>query len=344
MSRQIYAVCLKCIFSLVLLLSMGLPALGQSSSAAVNGIVQDTTDARIPNASVKLINTDTGTESNSKTSKDGGFVIPSVLPGHYRLQIERDGFDTTQLTGITLNVGDNKQVIIRMKVGSSKDTVTVDASGLTINTTDASVSTVIDRNFVQNMPLNGRSFQSLLTLAPGVAQVPAPASLGVGNNVGMNGEIVVNGQRTESNYFTVDGVSANTGANPTAFGSGAGTAGAVPGETALGSTQSMVSIDDLQEFRATTSTYSAEYGRTPGGQFSFSTRSGTDELHGSAFDYFRNDAMDASNWFNNYLGESKGKERQNDFGAALPSSSSHTRGFVSIRLKPQRKRLSRTWD
>ena len=183
-----------------------------------------------------------------------------------------------------------------------------------MNTTSGSVSTVIDRDFVENMPLNGRSFQDLITLAPGVSQTPS--SYGT-YGTGYSGDIVVNGQRTEANYFTVDGVSANGGSMPGQFGGGAGVSGGVPALTALGTTQSLVSIDDLQEFRATTSTYSAEYGRTPGGQFSFSTRSGTNLLHGSAFDYFRNDALDAANWFNDYYGYPKGKERQNDFGGTI---------------------------
>ncbi len=235
------------------------------------------------------------------------------MPGHYTLQIERDGFDTTQLTEITLNVGDNKSVIIRMKVGSKNETVTVDGSGLQINTTDASVSTVIDRKFVENIPLNGRSFQSLEALVPGTALVPS-------SGVGQSGEITVNGQRTEANNFTVDGVSVNTGVNGSnAAGSGGGFSGSTPGETALGTTQSLVSIDALEEFRATTSTYSAEYGRTPGGQFSFVTRSGTNDFHGSIYDYFRNDALDANNWFNDDTTPitPKTAERQNDFGGTF---------------------------
>lgn len=314
MSRQICAVCLKCLFSLVLLVSIGLSALGQSSSsAAVNGIVQDTTDARIPNASVKLINIDTGTESNSTTSKDGNFSIPSVLPGHYRLQIERDGFDTTQLTGITLNVGDNKNVIIRMQVGSPQQTVTVDASGLTINTTDASVSTVIDRQFVANMPLNGRSFQDLISLTPGVTTQSPQTTGNVG--VGSSGDFTVNGQRTEENNYTIDGVSANTGAGYP--GPGAATSGSLNASTALGTTQSLVSVDALQEFRVESSTYSAEYGRLPGGQFSLVTRSGTDVFHGSLFDYLRNNVFDANDWFNDYYSVPQPALRQNDFGGTL---------------------------
>ncbi len=315
MFQRIHAVYLKCLFSLGLLVLAGLPALGQNaSSAAVQGVVQDTSDASIPNAQVKLINTDTGTESHTTTNKSGNFTVPSVIPGHYTLQIERDGFATTQLTGITLNVGDSKDVVVHLKVGSTTESVQVDGSGPTINTINGSVSTVVDRQFVANMPLNGRSFQNLLTLAPGVSLVST--SQGYGAGVGTSGDIVVNGQRTESNYFSVDGVSANTGVL-TGGGAGAGASGSVPIFTALGTTQGIASIDGLQEFRSNTSTYSAEYGRSPGGQFSFSTRSGTNVVHGSFFDYLRNDALDASNWFNDQLGRPKGRERQNDFGGTL---------------------------
>jgi hypothetical protein len=127
------------------------------------------------------------------------------------------------------------------------------------------------------------------------------------------------GQRTESNSFSVDGVSANVGPSVASFGVGASLGGGTPAETALGTTQSMVSVDALQEFRATTSTYSAEYGRTPGGPFSFTTRSGTNDWHGSAFDYFRNEALDANHWFNTAVSPiiPKEKERQNDFGGTL---------------------------
>lgn len=314
MSRQIYSVGLKCLFFLVLLLSVRLPALGQSSSsAAVTGIVQDTTDALIPNASVKLINTDTGAESTVTTGKKGNFSIPSALPGHYRLQIERKGFDTTQLTGIILNVGDNKSVIIRMKVGSSLQTVTVDGSGLTLNTTDASVSTVIDRKFVENMPLNGRSFQDLISMTPGVVtQSPQTGGL-----IQSRGDFSVNGQRTESNYYTVDGISANVGAGPPTGGGQNGTAGSIAASTALGTTQSLISVDALQEFRVSSSSYSAEYGRTPGGQFSLSTRSGTNTLHGTVFEYLRNDLFDANDWFSNHDGIGKTALRQNDFGGTI---------------------------
>src|SRR6202453_1751330 len=313
MSRQIYAVCLKCLFSLVLLFFIAGPAPAQST-AAINGLVQDTSDALIPDAKVKLINTATGTESNSTTNKRGSFVLPSVMPGHYTLQIEREGFDTTQLTGITLNVGDNRSVVIRMKVGSQNETVTVDGSGLTINTTDASVSTVIDRKFVENIPLNGRSFQDLISMTPGVLTQSPQSTLEV---VGTGGDFSVNGQRTQSNYYTVDGVTANISSGNGGGIGGAATGGTIGGSTALGTTQTLISVDALQEFKVQSSSYSAEYGRSPGGQFSFLTRSGTDFFHGSAFDYLRNSFFDANDWFNRHYGEPAPALHQNDFGGAV---------------------------
>jgi outer membrane receptor protein involved in Fe transport len=230
------------------------------------------------------------------------------------MEVDKQGFKGIIEAGLTLHTQDVVQINFHMAVGSMSESVTVNASGVNINTTDAAVSTVIDRNFVENIPLNGRSLQDLIALTPGVVLV------GSIEGVGNSGEFTVNGQRTEANSFSVDGVSANVGTAPGSFGNNsAGFGGGTAAETALGTTQSMVSVDALQEFRATTSTYSAEYGRTPGGQFSFTTRSGTNDWHGSAFDYFRNEAMDANNWFNNAATPQvpREKERQNDFGGVL---------------------------
>jgi Carboxypeptidase regulatory-like domain len=309
-----------CALSLLLLILCGATlAPAQSTDATISGVVVDPAGRVIPDAAIEIVNDATGVHYSGETNGAGIYTLTILPPGQYRLQVSKAGFKTLIKPGITLNVQSAVAINFTLPIGATSESVTVEAGASTINTSDGSVSTVIDRNFVENMPLNGRSFQSLMTLVPGVAQVAPPDTLGVGNNVGVNGEIVVNGQRTESNYFSVDGVSANTGAN-TQFGGGAGAAGAVASETALGTTQSLVSIDALQEFRATTSTYSAEYGRTPGGQFSFTTRSGSKAWHGSAYDYLRNDAMDANNWFNDFYDYPKEKERQNDFGGTLGGS------------------------
>ena len=173
----------------------------------------------------------------------------------------------------------------------------------------ALVSTVIDSALVANIPLNGRSFQDLILLTPGVvSNSPQQAS-----TLGQSGEFSVNGQRTESNYYTVDGVSANIGASNSVTGRASGS---LPGATALGTTQALVSVDALQEFRVQGSTLLCRIWRSPGGQFSMVTRSGTNDWHGSVFNYFRNDALDANSWFNDNTVPiaPKSAERQNDFG------------------------------
>jgi len=300
----------------VLLVLAAIPCLAQSDAAAVSGRVVDPTGAVVPGAAVRLQSAERGTLQETTTNGSGIYVFPAVQPGVYHLTVRKDGFHQVDYVGLTANTQAHIEQNFRLEVGSVSESVTVRADAVNINTADAAVSTVIDQKFVQSMPLNGRSFQDLLTLAPGVTMV---GNAGSGGNTlpGQGGEITVNGQRTEANYFTVDGVSATVGTSPGNPGLGAGFSGSTPGETALGTTQSMISVDALQEFRATTSTYSAEYGRTPGGQFSFTTRSGTNAWHGSAYDYFRNEALDANNWFVEELGEPKEKERQNDFGGTL---------------------------
>jgi hypothetical protein len=288
------------------------PLIAQTGFATLSGIVTDEGGGTVPNCEVLLQSVDRGTIATVKTNDAGIFVFSAVQPGQYNVTVRRNGFKQVDLPGLILNTQDHVEQNFRLQVGSISESVTVNGNGVNMNTTDAAVGTIVDRQFVGNIPLNGRSFQSLLTLVPGVIQVPS-------SGVGYSGEISVNGQRTEANYFTVDGVSANTGTPPNPNIVGAGFSGGVPGETALGTTQSLVSIDALQEFRATTSTYSAEYGRSPGGQFSLSTRSGTNDWHGSLFDYFRNDVMDANNWFNNAANPQvpRQAERQNDFGGTL---------------------------
>jgi Carboxypeptidase regulatory-like domain/TonB dependent receptor/TonB-dependent Receptor Plug Domain len=275
----------------------GIRISAQVSTATIAGVVQDSSKASIPGASIRLINTQTGAENDATTSHDGGFVLPGVIPGAYTLQIERQGFATTQLTGLLLNEGDTKNLLIRMKVSSIAESVIVDASGLILNTADASVSTAVDQHLVANVPLNGRSFQDLISLTPGIVTQSPQAASGGTSTVG---EFSVNGQQPDSNAFFVDGVSANINAGLTSGNSRVSSAGSIGGTTAIGTTQNLVSVDALQEFRVLTSSYSAEYGRTPGGQFTFITRSGTNKFHGSAYTYFRDTVLNTEDWFRNY--------------------------------------------
>jgi hypothetical protein len=297
----------------------GMRVSAQVSTATVAGVVQDSSKASIPGASVKLINTQTGSENDAITSHDGGFVLPGVIPGAYTLQIERQGFATTQLRGIILNVGDTRDLLIRMKVGPVAESVTVDASGLTLNSTGGAVSTVVDRKLAEAVPLNGRTFQDLISMTPGiVTQSPQAA----GQHSQTQGDFSVNGQRPESNSFFVDGIAADSNGGVTSGHSRTVSTGSAAGATALGTTQSLVSVEALQEFRVLTSSYSAEYGRTPGGQFTFLTRSGTNDRHGSLFFNFRNNSFDAIDWFAEHgsLAVIRGSGTpytQNDFGGTF---------------------------
>src|SRR5216684_768682 len=225
--------------------------------------------------------------------------------------------------------------------GAEVHAVRIDTGTSYVSTTDTAVSTVVDRQFAENLPLNGRSFQTLIELTPGVALTAS--------NGRDTGQFSVDGQRASSNYWTVDGVSANVGigsANSVAAGNGL--SGAAASFSVLGGTNSLVSVDALQEFRIQTSTYAPEFGRTPGAQISILTRSGTDQFHGTLFDYLRNDALDANNWFNGFCtpGPScplpKAKERQNDFGGTFSGPVVRDRTFFFFSYEGLRLRLPQT--
>ena len=231
------------------------------------------------------------------------------------MQIEKVGFRTILKENLFLHTQDVLQINFQMAVGSTSESITVGSEGVNINTSDATIGTVIDREFVQQMPLNGRSFQPLILLSPGVVtnspqdHAGAPAN----NN---QGQYSVNGTRTNASSFTVDGASAS---NAPTYNSTAGSSGMMASATALGTTQALLSVDALEEFRIATSTYSAEYGRQPGAQVSFRSRSGSNQFHGTAYDYLRNRAFDANNWFNTYGATPipTPAERQNDFGGTI---------------------------
>jgi hypothetical protein len=287
----------------------------------MNGRVLDPSNKVIGGADILVINDATGVQYSGKTNEDGIYVVPNLPPGAYRLQVSKLGFKTVIKPDIVLNIQDALSINFTLPVGAVFEIVTVEGGASMINTTDASVSTVIDQTYVENMPLNGRSFQDLILLTPGaVTQTTqvTQSNTPIGPGVGQTGEFSVNGQRTESNYYTVDGVSANVGATTgVSMNYGAGPSGSTAAATALGTTQALVSVDDLQEFRVQSSTYSAEYGRNPGGQFAFETKSGTNRWHGTAYDYLRNGALDAQDWFNDYFGLTEPALRQNDFGGTF---------------------------
>jgi hypothetical protein len=276
----------------------------QASTATLSGVVIDANGAAVPGATVILSNSATGFERKIVTGEQGAFTIPLLPPSNYTLTVNREGFAPSEIKNVTLNVGDQKSLQVQLKVGQVGAVLEVNAEPSLINASPA-VSTTIDRRFVESIPLNGRTFQSLILLTPGVVLGRA--------NFSDQGQMSINGQRTNSNYFSVDGVSANFGINA---GGGAGQAGGgeLPALNVSGGFQNLVSVDALQEFTIQTSTYAPEFGRQPGGQISIATRSGTNSLRGTLFEYLRNDRLDANDWFANRNKLAKPKERQNDFG------------------------------
>ncbi|HKZ80595.1 MAG TPA: carboxypeptidase regulatory-like domain-containing protein [Pyrinomonadaceae bacterium] len=278
------------------------------SSATLTGRVTDPNGLVIAGAKVDATNVGTNVTFSSETNGEGFFVISNIPPGRYRVNVEKQGFKSIIKPDVELHVQDTIALNFTMQVGSIIQSVMVESGAPLVKTETAEVSTLVDRQFVENLPLNGRSFQSLITLTPGVVLTKT--------TFGEQGQFSVNGQRASANYFTVDGVSANIGVSP-GTNAGQSTAGTLPGLSASGGTNNLVSVDALQEFKVLTSTYAPEFGRTPGAQVSIVTRSGTNEFRGSVFEYFRNDALDSNDWFANSRGLPKPTLRQNDFGGVL---------------------------
>jgi hypothetical protein len=312
-----HARCARSVFLIVALCALtSVAAFAQMETATLSGVITDPKGRVVPDVEIAASRIETGTVMTTKTNGAGIYFFTGLIPGHYHLMIHKSGFKEIAIKEFELHVQDELEQNFSLEIGSVSETVTVTAETSMMNTTDGSVSTVVDSTYVENMPLNGRSFQDLILLTPGiVTQTP---QLGPVSQLGATGEFSVNGQRPESNYYTVDGVSANVGAAPGISMTGtAGASGSVAAATALGTTQALVSVDDLQEFRVQSSTYSAEYGRNPGGQFVFETKSGTNQWHGTAYDYLRNGVFDANDWFNDYLGVLEPSLRQNDFGGTF---------------------------
>jgi hypothetical protein len=291
---------------LVVILLLNAVAFAQTEGARISGRVTDPTDAVIAGAECKITNIEANVSITTTTNQDGIYVIPGLRPATYRLTIQKEGFRTVVEPNLQLYVQDAVNENFKLALGSVSETSTVVGGAPMLQTDSTSVSTVVDQQFVDNMPLNGRSFQSLIALTPGVVFISQ--DLG-------QGQFSVNGQRSDASYFMVDGVSANFGAT-SGFFIGQTTGGTTPGLSSAGGTNGLVSVDAMQEFRVQTSSYAPEFGRGPGAQISIVTRSGANRFHGTAFDYLRNDIFDARNWFNAPPAP-KPPLRQNDFGGTL---------------------------
>ena len=316
-----------------LCLTVVLSASAQSDRASIRGIVTDPMGAVVPDAAIRLIDLDRGTGTVVVTGRGGQYTFASVRPGDYELEVEKSGFTLLRVTGISLNVLDILERNFSLEVGPIATTERVAGTGAHVNASGGAVSTIIDRAFVENLPLNGRTIQTLIMLTPGVVVTPT--------TLDDQGQFSVNGQRADANYFTVDGVSANFGVTsyfPLVQAAG----GALPALSASGGTNSLVSVDALQEFRVQTSSFAPEFGRTPGGQIAVVTRSGTNTVHGSVFEHFRDGALDERDWFARTLQLAKPDERQHDFGGVLGGPLRRDRTFFFASYEGLQLRQPRT--
>jgi hypothetical protein len=295
---------------LAALVFAAMPACAQVSTAYVSGEVEDVSGARLPSVAIRLLNLQTGNENTATTDAAGAFLIPGVLPGLYSVQVQRNGFAALHLTGLSLSVGESRQFLIKLRLSTVEQTVEVDASGQSLNTQDAQMTTVVDSHLVRDLPLNGRSFQDLIAMTPG--------SVSVSPQVPRTAGFSVNGQSSDTNIYWVDGISANFGAGSLDGDQKVPAVGQYAAVTTLGTTHGLVALDALQEFRVVASTASAQYGGAPGGQFSLLTKQGGEQIHATAYAYLRNGYFDATDWFGRYNGEQNNLYYyQQDIGGTL---------------------------
>ena len=286
----------------------------------VSGSVQDSTGAALDSATVTVMDEDTGVRRTVRTATDGAYVIPGLPAGLYRVMVRRPGFQSIVRWNIRLEpAATGLRLDFVLLVGSMRNVVTVEGSAPTRNVNDASVGTVVGRDTVERLPVNGRGILSLVELAPGVVATPAAN--------GEAGQFSTNGLRANTNYFTVDGLAANTGVSggglPAQF-----AGNALPAMTAFGSTQNLASTAALEEVRVLTSSFTPEYGRLPGAQVALTTRSGSNEFHGSALYALRNEALAANDWFANASRTGESPLRLNQWGATLGGPLRRDRTFV----------------
>ncbi len=252
----------------------------QTGTAIVLGIVTDATSALLQGVRVTATNLDTGLSVSMTTSASGDYRIPGLSPGNYEIRADKENFSTEIRRSITLTVAQQLEVSISMKVGSVKEEMVVSDLPPLVDSVTSSLSGVVDEKQMEELPLNGRDLWQLVLLQPGVN--PNPSAGPSPWQKGGFGKAAVNGQRPTNNNLTIDGMDAN---DPNYNITPGGAAGVLLG------------VDAIREFRIFTNTYNAEYGRNSGSVIEMITKSGTNSLHGSAFEFIRNARLDAKNYF-----------------------------------------------
>src|SRR5882757_1911606 len=293
-------------------LSLFLPAIAlcQVDTGSISGTVRDTGGSVIPGVNVTLTNQGTGQSISTTTKSVGEYTFSPVRIGRYSVSAEMTGFEKTQQNNVTVDVQQKVQVDLLMTLGKTNETVTVNAAPPALQTQDASVGQVIGQQAINGLPLNGRNYTFLAQLAAGVNQGQQDT-----RGLGSSGAFSANGLRPAQNNYLLDGIDNNS--NLVDFLNGTNYAIRPP-------------VDAIQEFKVATNNYSADTGRSAGAVLNATIRSGTNQFHGAAWEFFRNDALDAAKYFENANGLPKGRCQQNQFGATLGGPIIHNRTFFFV--------------
>jgi hypothetical protein len=317
----------RLVFTCVLAAMPGPVAFAQVVGAIISGTITDPSGAVIPNAQITLRNLSTGVVTQVATNGTGLYNAANLLPGDYQVNAMATGFAPQQRSGLSLTVGEKQVLNMRLRIGDATSTtfeVGIDAPMVELGST--SVSAVIDGAIARDLPLNGRDWASLAALEPGIAPIrsqPDPnASLNNRGNRGFGGQVTIAGGRPQQNNYRLDGISVNDYANST------------PGST-IGLS---LGTDSVQEFSVISNNYSAAYGLTSGGVINAVTRAGASDFHGAAYEFLRNDVMDARGFFD----AAKLPFRRNQFGAAAGGALIRNRLFFFANYEGLRQSLTTT--
>ncbi|PYX30247.1 MAG: hypothetical protein DMG80_12915 [Acidobacteria bacterium] len=300
----------------------------QVTGGTISGTVVDTSGRVIANCTIAITNSETGIARNVTTNSDGFYTAPNLTAGSYDLSFAAPGFKTDIRKGIALTVGASTTLDLTMQVGTTIETVQVQTEAPAVQLTTSDIGAVVNATTVRELPLNGRSWTDLAALQPGVDTIHTQPDFSAGTDRGNRGfgqQLTISGARPQQNNYRLDGVSINDYANGS------------PGSVLGGS----LGVDAIQEFSVLTSNYSAEYGKTSGGVVNAITRSGTNQFHGSAYEFLRNAALDARNYFD--VGNIPPFKR-NQFGGSIggPIIKSRTFFFADFEAIRQSKGLTST--
>ncbi len=300
-------------------------ASGQTSLGSISGLVTDQTGASVPDVAIDVTDIGRNTTFSTSSNEQGFYVVTQLPPGTYSLLAEAAGFRRYELGAIIVSTQEKVSADIILELGAVTESVSVTANLLELETGTSTLSAVIENKKILDLPLNGRNVFALALLTAGVyASVPTSSTGGIGEAFHVQGRFIANGGRESSNAIMLDGVSVNSNG----IAEGRQFATGVP------------SADGIQEFRVQTNGFAAEYGRTGGGVVTLATKSGTNDIHGTAFWYTRDSSMDANNFFANAAGRALGEFKRHDTGGSIGGPIVSDKAFYFLNLESRYARAA----